>query len=545
MKRGATRQIQREDGEDPHAVEGGDEEGQVATSAPSGERVIRDLPKRKGFGAAAPSAASNTTPSFSFGSPTGSAAPPPAAAASSTPSFSFGPPAVASSTSQAQSPPATNPFGSFGGFGASKQSETASKPTPSTGGFNFSAPKPAPASSTPGSTATNNVSASTATGTADGLDVDYYLSLRGLNHSLKSAISKALELNGNDDEQEFADLAPALKGVLAKYEEKRAGIVASKSSASTSSAPSTSSTASQQPQKAGGFSFGTPAAQSSAPVKPLEADSAKKTEEVKAKAQAPAAGLPTFSVPIGGFSFAGQKVADAVKASDQPVQQPKDLPKFDMPSGGFSFGGKKVDWAAASGKTNRSELEVPVSNGSKASSPPQPEQTKPAATSTNPFGAGSSGPAATSKTPAFSFGSAPKPMTNAFGSTPSFGFGRDPAVPSSSSDISSPPSAGASVTSSTAPAPKSGFGFGGFGSANTAASSAGSPGAATTGFSFGGSSTSKPAGSSGGFSFANPSSNVNQPGLFDFGKAGGKIAFGGEGKGEDSQEGTGGGEESS
>ncbi|KAF7793882.1 hypothetical protein EIP86_005004 [Pleurotus ostreatoroseus] len=322
MKRGAERQLTKDDG-DEHTQDADPEQGiQRADRKVLAARPMKGLPRRAGMSNPAPSA--STTPStsvtpepsapaskfsgfagfgantsaptpFSFSAPTPPAAPsapvpsfggfgsgtgsafPASTPSSSTSLFSSPPPAVSSTASAA-----TKTFASFLSIPSSSRalhSIPALSEPKQQGSSIFAAPTPkspepgpaaAPSWGSNSNTNTNtntNSSSSSNTTTADAhlkAETTYYTALRGLNHSLLRAAQAAV------DADPFCDLAPTLEmyralraGARAEFEEA----TSASSKARTQSQPASSVGKDEKGEKdeeraVGGSPFGKPLAAS-------------------------------------------------------------------------------------------------------------------------------------------------------------------------------------------------------------------------------------------------------------------------------------------
>lgn len=344
-------------------------------------------------------------------------------------------------------------------------------------------------------------------------------------------MSKALVLDGKDDEREFADLAPVIRSILEKYEKKRIEII--KDDKRPAASPCVSTDNSSQIGSTSGLifqpvPFSTPVAGSTNSTRGEEKAKEKESQAGHAQIMAPqsagtssSTGSPILNFPVGGSSFAGNKVADAAKEFEAVVEPPKNLPKFEAPSGcskaESTENGKNVDPPMEQDKLSNSDNSAPVQNG-------KTEQSG----ATESFAPSASSSTASNAPAPFSFGARLTPAGNALGSSTPFGFGSAMAGSKSTASASTTPQPAAT-----------GFSFGGFSRADSSKSSS----TPSTGFSFG--TPFKPAetDAAGNISFANPSNNVSQPGMFDFGKAGGKISFGGGAKDEEGKSGGGKGQQ--
>lgn len=497
---------------------------------------------------AAPAAAAAATPppafgGFSFGKPAAPAAEPPKAAAAPPPAFggfSFGKPPAAAPAPVAAAPvaPPTAQF-TFG----KKPAETTpiapvkeAEPAPASaappkpfGGFSFggskaaapaaAAPAPAPVVATPSLSSlpaarvpssgnpkspiapaapafrsSSGPGPSQATPPDEG-EVSYYTSLRGLNNAFLSFVSH--ELNSN----EFLNLTKALPGLLSQYEAHleaaaaKAGWSPKADSEKTNGAAATPAVPAPAPAKppAAPFSFGQPAASSTAPAAP-------------AAAKPFSFGAPAATeAPKKASSAANQLAADILAEDDaaSKAKEPEAPPAVSTPakSGSlFSF----APSAPLAPTTPGSKTFTPSALTTSAGEPPAklgkfgPDGTNPQLS----FGGAKATPASTTATspPAkggFSFGSPA-------GASAGFSFGASGSGSTPAAGTKSPPKAAAfSFGSSAGAGGSSAFSFGSSSPAPAPAGGA-KPFAfsqtlstpAATPFSFGGASSSTPASSS-------------------------------------------------
>ena len=338
MKRGAERQIQREDGDDPHGIglendgstnSGGNGGGQG--SADISARPIRGLPKKKLAGG------------NSFG---GSASPSPAATASS-PFGGFGS-FTSTNTTSANTSTAPKPTFSFGqpsnGFGAS--SNTTTSLSASAKPFTFSAP----ATAASAATASNGISSaapSTSTAASE-KDLEYYRALRGMNESLKQQLGNSIEAALKKDA--FADLSGLLQSIRTKYEAFRA-----KAESKRGNVEKDTPTSKQEPAKVlypdgiAQFAPGRTPDNTKNPFLDFATSPASQpVTETKATTITPA--QPSVSLPkppaSGGFSFAGSSFSGPSSTSSitSDAKLLPGQPTFALPkSGFFKAFGKEAD----------------------------------------------------------------------------------------------------------------------------------------------------------------------------------------------------------
>ncbi|KAA1476072.1 hypothetical protein DENSPDRAFT_842961 [Dentipellis sp. KUC8613] len=503
MKRGAEKQLSKDD-VDEEVEDGEPGRGmKVADQSVLAQRTIRGLPKRSHSGSPAPtppsvngSASANPAPKMptfaGFGTTTGS------------PSLLFG--ASSGAKPASSSPATTSPF-SF------DSSAPPSSGTSLFAGFGSAPPVASSASNTTKAFASvlGSSSATTradppgpisipkngdSTKDEDGAALKYFKSLRGLNNSLITAISKAVESDP------FIDIAEVLEqykkhriSVQKEYDDEKASVPQSAAATRGSetpkltpsvtsspafmpappssfagfSAPSTAST----PALGGGFTPKLTTESTSSPFSFGKPSATSTTTKEPAAAPAP---------PKSGFSF-GQTATPA--ASTDPTPSP---PKSAFTFGSTSdspFAPKPFDTAKKDG-TSSSEATTTSLFGSSASSAPK---------------APSSG---------FTFGSGAPKTGSLFGSTTAES--KDSGAKDKEKDDKAPTSlfGGTTTTSTTSTAGKSLFGDGGFtfGTPEKAkpTSAFGAFGSASgpIGFGFKAGEASPPAAKAVGFSFGTP-----------------------------------------
>ncbi|KAL4401392.1 hypothetical protein ACI68E_001031 [Malassezia pachydermatis] len=356
MKRIAGRQIQREDGDDPHAIEEDhpNEAPSERSSAPQPPRVIRGLPKRKGL---TPSAGAPTVSPFAIGAANPSPAANPAASSSLFSSVNL------------TSKPSSTPAATLSPLAAVQLST-----------------KPSNASSSP--TAPSTTPAKLDSPTTTKKDVTgYWKALRGLNWSL--AREMVSMFNTGD---ELADWHDTLVQMAQKYQQHHTSMrskylgtttttskPATASSQSAFAVPSSSNTSSAfsasakttapterndtprptkttvLPMSSSMPSWTMPSAPKETEAPPVKKPSApafsfKVPEPVQpAKTEKPVpprtkentSPAPTLpSLPAGGFSFAGQSTNAFFNTTSGASDTPAGVkaPALSVPKGGFSFG---------------------------------------------------------------------------------------------------------------------------------------------------------------------------------------------------------------
>ncbi|KAJ3827303.1 hypothetical protein EV361DRAFT_909383 [Lentinula raphanica] len=440
MKRGAEKQLTKNDRDDDEDTEYGGQ-GQVglqkAEDSVLATRKMKGLPKRAGSITSSPSSDSTTAsrPTFPFGTGSGSSfqfTPPvsPFPSSNSTPTSPFAKPTVSSSASNTAKT-FSNLLGSI------------PEPQSSSSVFN-----PAPLTSQP--------TLPDVSGSNDDPAFEYYKSLRGLNASITTAITRAIERDP------FADIS----FLLERYRTFRSNV--QKEYDEKTKMDDSSSSASLSTASVGSFSMPTPPTSFSGfGAKLAESASSSKSGS-------------------GGFT----PKLDSAKSSSSPFSFPSTTPSS---TSSFSF---PPAGPIATPFSNAGSIANPFSS---PSSKPSEATPKPAESSTTTTTTSLFGPKGSSSNTAFSFGTPPSTS----GSTPNL-FGAPPSpsifgMPSSTAASTSSPFGTSGTTSKFG-------GFGGFGGAGKSSPPAGSLGN-PVGFGFG--SPSKPAGSS-GFSFAKPPSTSSQ-----------------------------------
>ncbi|WFD29814.1 hypothetical protein MSPP1_000827 [Malassezia sp. CBS 17886] len=223
MKRIAERQIRREDGDDPHALE-------EASSAE--ERPIRGLPKRKGAAVAPPAATPNPFAGVGLGGASFSfaGAAPPASGVADAPKpspfatvqLSANPTAAA--LSGAAATPKSSPFSAVqlsANPAAATLSEAAATPNPSPfATVQLSAnPTATPPSAAPATPPAPPPGTAAPTGVTADKHAGYYAGLRGLNWSLAKSLLGVL--NHADD---FGNLHGVLRAFTDEYHKHHEGL---------------------------------------------------------------------------------------------------------------------------------------------------------------------------------------------------------------------------------------------------------------------------------------------------------------------------------
>ncbi|KAI0661280.1 hypothetical protein C8Q70DRAFT_932300 [Cubamyces menziesii] len=481
MKRVADKQLSRDD---DNEEDNGEEVGtgfKKADESVLARRPIKGLPKRSLAGAANASA----TP---VNSTTSEAAPAPgkfagftgfgSGATTSTPfSFAASPPQPAPSAS------AASPFL----FSATTSSTSFAPPVSSNASAATKAFASIVSSSSTSSAPTSTSSAPTSTTSSDSMqkadekEVDYYKAIRGLNVSLLSAISKAIEADPFADVADMLERYKALRvSVDASREDKSTSASAPSSAPSTKSAPSDSmfksTEASTKPPSAPSFTMPAPPVSFSG-FKPLVAPTSSGSST--SSGFAPKSDTSSSSTLASPFSFSSKPATSEPPASDAPKSNFSFGGSFTAPTTGssapspFSFGapssgsslfGKGPTSSTSSGPTSffgPSSSSSSIFGGNTFGKPSdttkekeadKPEEKDASASTTTTsssggfFGSSSTGsnPFATS-TPEksassnpFSFGSASPAKANLFSGFPKagsignpvgFGFGSPPKTP--------------------------------------------------------------------------------------------------------------------
>ncbi|TFK44340.1 hypothetical protein BDQ12DRAFT_672813 [Crucibulum laeve] len=209
MKRGAEKQLSKDDaGSDDENQEESGSGLKKADESVLASRPMRSLPKRSLAGLGAPSAPPSTS-SMSISSSNGA---PPAISTPTFTGFSSGTSAPFS-FSPSSDPSAPSPFsGSVFSSSTPPVASSASNTTKTFAAFLSESSNPAPS---PLSTPTPILAAQpTDNSSSENPAIKYYSSLRGLNHSLLAALTKAV------DQDPFVDLG----GILDQYKQLRNGI---------------------------------------------------------------------------------------------------------------------------------------------------------------------------------------------------------------------------------------------------------------------------------------------------------------------------------
>ncbi|CEH16312.1 hypothetical protein CBOM_06169 [Ceraceosorus bombacis] len=310
MKRAAAFQLTSGSGDGDESEEGqnGSAGGAGALQGSGAGRVIKGMPRRKGSGA--PGGASSASI---------------AAASSSAPGrtpFSFG----------TAAPPASNAsFVQSNAVGASNGIASA----PATPATLFSFGSSSTSSATPQVTSSTSRQSSAES---------YYLKLRGLNHSLSSALEGVLKADP------FADLTHILTELARDYKRHR-------SSADALSGPSATAA----------ISSATSSTSPAVPSSPIVSNPA--TPFVSPRQANTLVGPP--KAPTTPFTFGGVPAGSSSTTSTadlKPTLLPGQ-PTFSSPSGGFSFAGKSFG-APAQGDAQASEgaVKTPSNSSTNASS---------------------------------------------------------------------------------------------------------------------------------------------------------------------------------
>ncbi|KAF7315421.1 RanBD1 domain-containing protein [Mycena indigotica] len=364
MKRGADRQISKEDIEDTDIEEIEPTEGfHKADDAVLATRKIKPMPRRMGGDADKAATTTAPAPKFSgFGTPTNSA-------------FSFTAPS--SSPSFPIAKPSTNLFGGATSlptaFSPAPASTPSLAPTASNAAKTFASFLGEKPSAIPSSAPTSGT-------TANSSELKYYKSLRGLNVSIIDFLQKALE------EDPFADFG----SVLSEYSQKRNDIKKEFDGATATPTPSSLGRASTAPSLFGG---------------------------------APTAAASTFKMPEAPTAFAGFGKPPTSTSTTTVTNGKVDAPPA-PPATAFSFGSASASKPSVFTPPASSPfLPLPSSSSSSSTSatstpfsfatPPTTAFGSTATATTNPFGASAS------PTP---FGSSSKSAPSLFPSSGSTGF---------------------------------------------------------------------------------------------------------------------------
>ncbi|KAH9176355.1 hypothetical protein EDB89DRAFT_152122 [Lactarius sanguifluus] len=477
MKRGADRQISKDDDPDDE-IEEVQAGLQMAKESDLARREIKGLPKRKNLLAQpglppVTSATPTAAPKFGYFSGFGatSGATTPFTFAPSTPAGQPQEPAEASrSSAPTVAESASNATKKFASFLGPSSTAGAKPVVPSS-----DSPKP------------------DASGDTDEVALKYYTSLRGLNTSFLSAVSKAI------DSDPFADVVDLLE----QYKKHRISVQTEydgKSSQSTTrSAPSA---ASKPVSSAAPLSFGKPATSTSA------------------------------AMPVPPSSFAGFPAMSTTTSSTSPAPGTGFTPSPAAPAAGSSsFGFPSVPPASSDTKPSAASSSPFAASATSSASPFGSSQPSsgislfggPSKSSTL-FGSDSKSSTAEGKDkdkPASNaFGSAPftlsiPPGTKLFGDTANsnssssiFGAKSTEKDKEKEKDTSSPPSSVFGATTFGSPAKPSSSPFGGFGSAASTAT----PAQFVFGVAAGGAGEGTPSPKAGsvGFSFGSPSRTSSQ-----------------------------------
>ncbi|KAG1809298.1 uncharacterized protein BJ212DRAFT_1484421 [Suillus subaureus] len=316
MKRGAERQISKDDGDDIEEVEDPGKGLQKADESVLAKRQIRGLPKR--------TMASNKALSFA------------------------GLPSAPLSPADSE-PPASPKFGGFSGFGSGAGPSPFSFAPPAVTTFTTSNVAPSASAATKGfasviqaaSTANASptiVNASPSTSNEDyNAELNYYKSIRGLNASFLTAIQKAV------DQDPFIDIA----GLLESYKNLRTTVQTdhdNSSKATSQKAPASgppvpekaapSTTGFPVPKGFSGFgSFGSPSLHTSS-TNGTDQSSAPKSAFPFSTSSSSTNATPTFSL--------------GAKMSEDTPTAPSPFGTSEAPKSAFSFGTKSDDPSSSS-----------------------------------------------------------------------------------------------------------------------------------------------------------------------------------------------------
>ncbi|KAG2153714.1 uncharacterized protein EDB93DRAFT_1248622 [Suillus bovinus] len=387
MKRGAERQISKDDGDDIEEVEDPGKGFQKADESVLTKRQIRGLPKR--------TMASNKASSFA------------------------GLPSAPLSPADSE-PPAAPKFGGFTGFGSGAGPSPFSFTPPAVTSFATSNVAPSVSAATKGFAlvvqAASTANASPSTSDEDyNAELNYYKSIRGLNVSFLSAIQKAV------DQDPFIDIA----GLLESYKNLRTTVQTELDSsskgtnqkASASDPPALEKTAPSAtgfpvPKGFSGFgSFGSPS---------LPPSCTNGTDKSSTSNSA----FP-FSTSTSSTNSTSSFIFGAKMSEDNPAPSP--FGTSEAPKSAFSFGTKPND----AGSSSPSPFSFAPLAASAPASAPSKDKDKDDSKSSSAFGTSSGIPNffASSKAASSTFSDL-KP-TSAFGTTTSlFGNSTDPKTPS-------------------------------------------------------------------------------------------------------------------
>lgn len=350
MKRIADRQIQREDGDDPHSV-GTDTSGSDNVAPISAQerepRVIRGLPKRKGLKAAASTPTSNPFAMLASGSspsisPTRSG---PTAGTGQGISPGLSMPSMPA-TARADPPKAPPLFASVQ-LKPPSSSQTSSPPNPPSFGQSS-------LSSNPTSSTSSSVSATTSSHVR--APVEYWTNVRGLNWSLVKELVNVL--NKSDELANLQDVLVQFTQMYVKFhaeldekwlpDTKQQGADTTTTSPAASSSFPTQTPAQQPSQKTAAFpphastlifSFSPPSHAAKPPqpciptTSPVQNDKPKFADLSSGASSVPSTSsvtAPTFSFKPAGPNIAGSSQAPTPSSSFSFV--PQSDPKTDQPA---------------------------------------------------------------------------------------------------------------------------------------------------------------------------------------------------------------------
>ncbi|KAG0698127.1 hypothetical protein DFH29DRAFT_1019689 [Suillus ampliporus] len=275
MKRGAERQISKDDNDEIEEVDDPGKGFQKADDSVLIKRQIRGLPKRV--------MASSKASSF--------------AGLSNAPL----PPADSE-------PPASPKFGGFSGFGSGAASSPFSFTPPAPTAFAASNVAPSASAATRGyASVVQSASAANASPSTPDEDYDsalkYYQSIRGLNVSFLSAIQKAV------NQDPFVDIA----GLLESYKNLRTTVQTDLDSSSKATSQKAPASAPPVPEKAAPSATGFPSSSTNSTPAPTFSFGAKTSEDT-AVSPSP---FGTSEAPKSAFSF-GTKSDDSISSGPNP-----------------------------------------------------------------------------------------------------------------------------------------------------------------------------------------------------------------------------------
>ncbi|KAF8894095.1 hypothetical protein BD779DRAFT_1798006 [Infundibulicybe gibba] len=306
MKRGAEKQMSKDDDSDEEIQEISEGQGfRKADDSVLATRSIRALPRRSMAGTPPPSATNGTTtPNVStpprlggfsgFGFPT-----------SNNSSFTFTPPATVNNTPR----PGASSLSSFSSFNAPPPSNTPVASTASNTAKTFASFLTASSQSSSSTKGSTEADTSTIASPAS----KYYVSLRGLNVSFISAISKAAE---DDPFIDMADIINRYKDLRLEVQ-KEFDDSASNSSRQLSVTPAKAPTMPIPPAKFSGFGSST----SSTSSTPTTLGSGFVPKPTSNSTSTPSAGFtfpPTATSIFGSNSFAAQSTPPFGTPSSEP-----------------------------------------------------------------------------------------------------------------------------------------------------------------------------------------------------------------------------------